>query len=434
MNTSAQIETAYPPTYFTNIERVKKISSSTYIINSFLLYMLSGALLYLVADEQDIQNNSAAASAVKYFWLMLYAVMIYYFTKKYYVLFKNIRKNSFLILLSVVAVLSIVWSQAPEVTSRRLVSFIASLLYAFYISEYFKQQNILKLFFYLTCMIVISSYIMIILVPEHGIATGVHQGAWQGVYFHKNGLGRIAGLCLISTILYYKQVSGNKFFIAVIGILCLILLMMSKSTTTQIAFLVMLPAYIVLNWAYKNYQKSRLVILIIVGIIVTQFLISFIIEGSETAYSAIGKDDSFTGRLPLWVMLIDYINQSPMVGYGYSAFWIPKFLSKTLWVDSDWNPEQGHNGFIDITLELGLIGLTLFSVVLLKAYKRSLNFIKNTTQYHSYWYILILIFLTIVSFTESFLLKYNNVYWVMFLICSISIAPSSKNSHFKNES
>ncbi|GAB3317517.1 hypothetical protein GCM10027299_08900 [Larkinella ripae] len=160
---------------------------------------------------------------------------------------------------------------------------------------------------------------------------------------------------------------------------------------------------------------------------------SFAIESSETAYSAIGKDDSFSGRLPLWTLLMEYIYQSPIYGYGYSAFWIPKLLSKGVWTDADWNPEQGHNGFIDITLELGLLGLSLFVVILSKAYKRSLNFIKNSPEYHSYWYILVLIFLTIVSFTESFLLKYNNVYWVMFLICAISVSPVTTNGSLQKK-
>jgi O-antigen ligase len=84
---------------------------------------------------------------------------------------------------------------------------------------------------------------------------------------------------------------------------------------------------------------------------------------------AMGRSDdvsSLTGRLPLWEELLHWVNKSPLVGYGYLAFWDSKrveYLSDTF----RWEIPHGHNMYLDITLDVGIVGLILFVSLLIFA-------------------------------------------------------------------
>jgi O-antigen ligase len=62
-----------------------------------------------------------------------------------------------------------------------------------------------------------------------------------------------------------------------------------------------------------------------------------------------------TGRLPLWEELGTEVSKSPLLGYGYLAFWNAKkveYLSDLF----KWEIPHGHNTYIDVALDIGIIG------------------------------------------------------------------------------
>ena len=68
---------------------------------------------------------------------------------------------------------------------------------------------------------------------------------------------------------------------------------------------------------------------------------------------------SLTGRLPLWQDLSEYISRRPWKGHGYRAFWNPRHIYEIA-VSQQWVISEAHSSYIDATLQLGLIGCTLF--------------------------------------------------------------------------
>ena len=68
---------------------------------------------------------------------------------------------------------------------------------------------------------------------------------------------------------------------------------------------------------------------------------------------------SLTGRLPLWQDLSQYIARRPWQGHGYRAFWNPRHIYEIA-VSQQWVISEAHSSYFDCTLQLGLIGCTLF--------------------------------------------------------------------------
>lgn len=83
---------------------------------------------------------------------------------------------------------------------------------------------------------------------------------------------------------------------------------------------------------------------------------SAILESSD-------RDATFTGRTGLWeTVLQEPIN--PLLGEGYASFWLGERLERFWAMYPTSPPIQAHNGYIEVYLNLGLIGLLLIASVL----------------------------------------------------------------------
>lgn len=83
----------------------------------------------------------------------------------------------------------------------------------------------------------------------------------------------------------------------------------------------------------------------------------------SAVFEAAGRDDTLTGRTGLWETLLqEPIN--PLIGVGYASFWLGDRLTK-FWAMYPMSPPiEAHNGYLEVYLNLGLIGLCLIAVVL----------------------------------------------------------------------
>jgi exopolysaccharide production protein ExoQ len=85
---------------------------------------------------------------------------------------------------------------------------------------------------------------------------------------------------------------------------------------------------------------------------------------------ASGRDASLTGRTGIWqTVLSEPIN--PLLGTGYTSFWLGERLQR-IW---DFYPRtpllQAHNGYLEVYLNLGLVGLVLLGGVLWTALRNA---------------------------------------------------------------
>ena len=84
--------------------------------------------------------------------------------------------------------------------------------------------------------------------------------------------------------------------------------------------------------------------------------------------SVFDKDPTLTGRTYLWYRAHDVIQQAPLLGRGYSAFWLQGNIdAEGLWQYAGITDRGGfnfHNTVIDLRVTLGWLGVTVcFGVV-----------------------------------------------------------------------
>jgi len=84
-------------------------------------------------------------------------------------------------------------------------------------------------------------------------------------------------------------------------------------------------------------------------------MLNYAMLGGKIGADTFGTLD---GRLPLWGLLVEYINERPLLGYGFGAFWNPNQM-QLVWSRLTWQPPVGHSGYLDETLGTGLVGIVL---------------------------------------------------------------------------
>ncbi len=320
------------------------------------------------------------------------------------------------------AFISVLWSLDPAITLRRSIALLLATLYGVLLAIRYPFLTVLKLLGTVMSLIVIASLI--------GIASGFgwavmdypHPGAWQGIMFHKNALGRIAGLALIVFVTLSQQYSGwwrLSWYGLSLG--TVILVVGSRSMTALVVTTLVVTAWLTLTMLYSLASRERWQMTALVLTTILPISTLGVIYWPEIV-SLIGRDPTLTGRLPLWQSLIGIGIQRPLLGYGFGAFWIDP--SQMLSLDIAlmrlrfWWANHAHNGYIDVWLELGLVGLMLILTTLfLLITKNFHSFFQEKSRYKFLFITIFLLYLATYNFLEAILIESSlgkAIFWIAF--------------------
>jgi exopolysaccharide production protein ExoQ len=87
---------------------------------------------------------------------------------------------------------------------------------------------------------------------------------------------------------------------------------------------------------------------------------------------ALGKSEDLTGRLDIWRSVTELAGQRPAWGWGWVSYWAPWVEPfKGLAVRKGVVYLQAHNAWLDVWLQLGVIGLIAFTALSLSTLWRS---------------------------------------------------------------
>lgn len=186
---------------------------------------------------------------------------------------------------------------------------------------------------------------------------------------HPNTEAIFAAVLCLSARLFYSPERSKLLTVGcfALAVFCIYL---TKSRTTLAAVVVSFIVMQILAARGSNRVYLILACLFASGsLIASSILLSVRNTGQIGNIIAMGRTENvstLTGRLPLWEELLTWVYKSPVVGYGYLAFWDSKrveFLSHTF----SWEIPHGHNMYLDITLDVGLVGAVLFVSMLVGA-------------------------------------------------------------------
>jgi O-antigen ligase len=235
-----------------------------------------------------------------------------------------------------------------------------------------------------TYILIPVSLLLIKYFPEYGIEySSDGTRLWIGLAMQKNGLGR---LCLIgSFFLIWSLVTRfreNKpsFWDYQTYTECFLLFMAFwllggpgrspfYSATSFYTLCLGLLVFSGLSLAKKRGKMPGSAGIIIVISIIMIYGVAILFTGPSNVAgiaSAANRNDTLTGRTLIWGVLLPMAMQRPILGHGFGSFWI---TLKTTSLDI----LSSHNGYLDVLLGLGFLGIFLTAAFLLsfgrKAYR-----------------------------------------------------------------
>ena len=133
-------------------------------------------------------------------------------------------------------------------------------------------------------------------------------------------------------------------------------------------------------------------------------------------FELLDRDPSLTGRTDLWNYVIDAIREKPLFGWGYMAFWTPDSPSAT-YIQNQirWPAPNAHNGYLELTLGLGLVGLAALGVTALWTVRRVVAAAGRHSDLAALLTIISLQML-VANLTESFMISASVFGWNVFSI------------------
>jgi exopolysaccharide production protein ExoQ len=144
-----------------------------------------------------------------------------------------------------------------------------------------------------------------------------------------------------------------------------VLLVVSNSMTSLGCFVVASALMVVASFPTIS-QRTGFIHLLVGGTITVIFLVLFVGIGGLLLQS-LGRNATLTGRTELWPALLELAG-NPVIGTGFESFWLGERLEK-MWSLYWWHPTQAHNGYLEIYLTLGWIGIGLLALVAIWGYR-----------------------------------------------------------------
>jgi O-antigen ligase len=378
------------------------------------IFSYSGARIVFgsSAVERDLGSSDPVYTAIQL--LMLFGGLAVTYRHRQRCLLVLWRAWPFLLMLAVLA-LSALWSQSPMHTIRRCITVFVLLLYGVSTFAVFGPVRFMRLALRVLLLIALGSLAEAVLRPGIGYDVGDYANAIRGLYFQKNGLGMAmlsAALALSFLVLNRGRFRWSD--LAILGGL-LVMLALSRSTTSTLLTMLTAGSTVLLVWLDRG-GPWRWTSFLILGSSLSVAVLSFAVLGKEGVFDLLDKDPSLTGRTFIWEAAWMVFNQRPLLGHGYSAFWIAATPGvDVIWEHIQWDTPTAHSGYYEVLLQLGLLGAGLVVVLLLATLLRAGFCLFSERRRAAMWIMPFLLTMIILSNSESVLLNpdLNTVYWII---------------------
>lgn len=338
-----------------------------------------------------------------------------------------------------IAILSISWSNYPAAAIYRALFIFLITLIASATGTMYPLDKVIRLLSNSLVIMVGFCVILAIAIPGWGIMLdSPYNGSWRGIFWHRNYLGTFMALsCLVFTHNFLNEPNSKikKVFFLLLSILAIILTILSRSATGIIVLLLVFMAELVASIWVRIYSKIKPVFYWVAGALGI-ILILVVMTNIDFLFGLLGRNASLTGRIPMWTHLMDnYVSTRPWMGFGIGSFWIHETIRNGVQTAVGWGyPVMiGDNGWMDILLQLGWVGLAAFLLVLIKVAFVSVKHLLSSRSKTSTFPLLFFLFVILSNISLSLFLEVEAFIWFVLisLLFSITNIPKSGNVLFQ---
>jgi len=337
------------------------------------------------------------------------------------------RTGGVFVALVTLALASCAWSQYPATSLQAALYLALDTLFAFYLYRRFSHKQLLELFMMIGWICLIMGFTLALFFPQYGISNYEGEGAWRGISAQKNTCSLITTFLLPAAFCSPAATALSKISRVIYIVLSAFMILMTQSGTGKTVLACLLLYAIVMrnhNGLSRGYKRIKLLAGVAAGAALLFVYMSYF---SEITYM-LGKDPTLTGRTEIWKSVIPSVLKRPLLGYGYQAFWGGlQGESLNVWLVNRWAVSSVHNGYLEMWLGLGVVGLGLVIYSLVRALRNAFICLTAGESPSYTWYVSIVLLTIILSVDESGTIAcVNELPWIMYTIACVGLSDGAK--------
>lgn len=329
------------------------------------------------------------------------------------------------------ALLSFIWSDFPLISLKRWFRDLGNYLVLLVVLTDPRPVEAIRTFIRRLCYLLIPlSVVLIKYFPDTGKQFNFWSGATEyvGVTTGKNMLGAIyliSGIFFFWDFVTHWTSRKEKRAKQILGVDLLLLAMtfwlayLTNSATSRVCLGI---GCLVVFAAHSGvFRRSPGLLKALIPICFLFYLVlAFGFDVNGDLAGAVGRDPTLTDRTAIWKFVLA-MHTNPLVGTGYESFWLGPRLDAVWRVFGTIN--QSHNGYLEVYLNQGLIGVALLVALIVTSYR---NICKKLSPFSSVGS-LSLAFWTITLFYNMTEAAFKiHVIWMVFLLIAIAVPERGK--------
>lgn len=323
---------------------------------AFLLFLP----LLFIAQLQTLGAVALVAAIPAYAWVRRERLL------------RTMWPRMFLFIAPAFALFSVVWSEAPKETFKLAIELGLTVLAGLLLSSARDQGAVLK-----GLALAFFGYVAASIAFGGTVAVGVGAGgyAFSGLSGSKNLLGDIASAGMIVSVAVAMLAIKHRqiLWLAIAGaamMLDLYVVLAARSAGALLglgmgvsAMLALSPLLVVGKWV-RAWLTAAVALCVLAAGLSYRWLAQTMIEVGAQVFD---KDPTLTGRTYLWYRAADLIQEKPVLGRGYYAFWQQGNMdAEGLWRYFGIEERGGftfHNTAVELLVTVGWAGLIVFAAV-----------------------------------------------------------------------
>lgn len=339
-----------------------------------------------------------------------------------------VARNFFLVAFLLFALTSVMWSDFPFVAFKRWFRDLGDYFVILVVlSDPHPVEAVRTLLRRLCYLLIPLSILLVKYFPQIGRQYEFWSGnaMYVGATTGKNLLGVV---CLISCLFFFwdtlarwstrndrrrtRIIVLNIVFIA----MTLWLFNLSNSATSKVCLL--LGCLVIVAARMRSIKRHPGILKTLIPAALCIYMIlqfGFGINGEIAGM--VGRNSNLTGRTDLWKFLLT-MPANRMLGTGYESFWLGNRLARVWQAFPGSGINEAHNGYLEVLLSLGLIGLGLLGVFLIASFRSISKKLSHQPGIASFnlacWTILLFYNVTEAAFK-------THPMWLIFLVGAISV-------------
>lgn len=382
-------------------------------------FVVTKAILAQVIDPGDAAPTEGSATfqlILGLSYLGVAWILVPYYRETLYVL----GRNPFLVALVLLALVSSSWAATPALALRRAVAVLGTTLLGVALAVLLSIEEQLRFLSWFCRAIAVLSVAWVIFLPSYGISpTPDHQ--WQGVFVHKNALGFVMALSVLVELHLPIPTTSSRTLNRLALLLSAVLLFFSGSLSPTLALLSSLLMVNAYKFGVQRLRLSRTITVLALLLIMSSGTAMFF-ANSESITTALGRSSDLTGRTEIWSGVVPSILERPLLGYGYSGFWSEVSESAEINRKLGGMLAYSHNGYLEVLLGLGILGLALTLAFLGTGIRRTLYLSECDRSKIGFWPFTFLVFFVFQNFAECTIFSQD----VLWAICVAMVASTDR--------